>query len=235
MAQNNHTAQERYLSEARLQLRRAGYETGEVREGMLPVSWQGERLCRVTGGGGVRYNEEDVRSDARNEAFHRLVDITRTTAEYMRLMEAAPVLRAEHLSESYKLLAEFNGVVLAAHKYENVPGHQFVTWARDYSGIGLMHGHYTGDYLSAKEDFATRSGLVRKERQFSDEQLAEIHCCLCETLDSAYPISSDRAKQIQEAAKQIENALPDLEQRTESLRQREADYAMQYCQEQQMI
>ena len=235
MAEANKEVQEHYLTEAALQLRRGGFEVGEAEGGYLPVSWEGRHLCLATGGGGVRYRAADVEGDERNEAFHKLLDITGTVWEYIRLVEAAPVLKASHLHEDYKLLAEFKGVVLAGHKFTDAPGYQFTTWERDFDGSGVNHGHYTRDYLSAKEDFATRSGLVQKERLFTNEQLAELYRCIHETLDSEYPITADRERLLRDTAKQIEYAVPDLELRVELSNQKELEYAEQRGQGQQMI
>ena len=42
-----------------------------------------------------------------------MYEIVRTTAEYMRQMEMAPFLKADGLEDGYKVLADFNGTVLA--------------------------------------------------------------------------------------------------------------------------
>ena len=235
MAETSKEVQEHYLTEAALQLRRGGFEVGEIDGGYLPVSWEGRHLCLATGGGGARYRAADIEGDERNDAFHKLLDITGTVWEYVRLMAPAPVLEASHLHEDYKLLAEFNGVVLAGHKFTDAPGYQFTTWERDYDGSGVNHGHYTQNFLSAKADFATRSGLVQKERLFTNEQMAELYRCIDETLDSEYPITPDREKLLRDTAKQIEYAVPDLEQRVELSNQKELEYAEQCGQGQMMV
>ena len=102
--------------------------------------------------------------DSRNAALDRATGIARITAEYMSQMEAAPQLTASGLKGDYRLLADFNDVVLAGHptKY----GVQFVTWARIQEGTALDQGHYYGpsvgkdSYTAAKQDFAVRSGLI---------------------------------------------------------------------------
>ena len=121
-------------------------------------------------------------------------------------------------------MAEFNGIVLAGHKFTDAPGHQFATWERDYDRTGVIYGHYTNDFDAAKEDFATRSGLVQKDRQFTDEQFAEVYRCIHETLDSEYPITPEREKLLKETAEQIERAVPDLNQRVELSNQKELLY-----------
>jgi hypothetical protein len=53
-------------------------------------------------------------------------------------------------------------------------GLYFVTWQYDRDRTGVEHGHYTEDYNAAKEDFASRSGLVSKDKLFTPEQAVEM-------------------------------------------------------------
>lgn len=85
---------------------------------------------------------------------------------------------------NYRSLAEFNGTVLAA-KYFEQSGFEFVTWDRTYDGNGVCQGNYYSDYLSAKEDFAVRAGLVDKERLFSDDELLKLNCCVNFALENS--------------------------------------------------
>ena len=216
----------RYLDEASLCLTRAGFTTEKKDEHSLRVEFDGRPLCTVTEKD-VRYYPADIDGD-RQAALNEVLDITHTVGEYMRLMENSPELKATGLPERFKLLAEFNGTVLAGKKYDSIPGHQFVTWSRTYDGTGVTLGNYIEDYETAKKDFAERSGLVQKGRQFSDEQLAEIYRCIHETLDSGYPITPEREKLLTEAAGQIDKAVPDLEQRVDQSNQLELEYAERY-------
>ena len=218
----------RYLTEASLRLTRAGFITEKNDERSFRVEFDGRSLCTVTGKD-VRYDSADIDGD-RQTALNEVLDITHTVGEYMRLMEISPELKATGLPERFKLLAEFNGTVLAGKKYDSIPGHQFVTWSRTYDGTGVTQGNYIEDYETAKQDFAARAGLVQKGRQFSDEQLTEVYRCIHETLDSGYPITPERETLLREAARQIDKAVPDLEQRVERSNQLELEYAERYGQ-----
>ena len=102
--------------------------------------------------------------------------------KYMKLLETAPPLKAESLADGYRVLAEFNGTVLAGKK--TLLGAQFVTWAWDYDRRGVSNGHYyMEDYQTAKEDFTFRSGLMARERVF-----AEISRLLCAPGDRLEPV-----------------------------------------------
>ena len=57
-------------------------------------------------------------------------DIAARTLEYMTAMETAPQPEASGLEGDYRILADFNGTVLAGTHSKH--GIQFVTWDRDY-------------------------------------------------------------------------------------------------------
>lgn len=131
--------------------------------------------------------------------------------EYQKLMEQAPQIHASGLEGDYRTLAEFNNVVLAGHQTRF--GMEFVTWEWVQNHTTLWQGHYFGDdYDAAKQDFATRSGLLPQERIFSDQQLTEMYRCIHETLGSGYPITLEREKLLTGSAEQIEAAVPNLEE-----------------------
>ena len=216
----NQDTSERFFAEVRIRLNQAGYAPQPVEDGLLPVDWRGSRLCRVTSDGGVRFRSEDVAQDDVREAFDGLCDIVRETAEYMRLMEEAPPLKATGLDESYKLLADFNGAVLAGHTTRM--GVQFVTWEWDYSHTGMWQGHYFGgDYAKARQDFALRSGLLERDQLYTPEQQTEIYRAIHETLESDYSMTDERQNLLESAAEQIERSVPDLRERVELSNQKE--------------
>jgi len=222
----------RYFKELALNLQHEGFTVGPEEDGLLPVELDGQRLCRATEDGGVRYRKEDVSGDSRGAALERATDIAKATAEYMGQMEAAPFLTASGLSGDYRLLAEFNNTVLAGHSTEY--GVQFITWERVQNWTALYQGNYYGPgvgidgYVAAKRDFAARSGLVPRSALFDPEQLTEVYRCIHETLDSGYPITVEREKLLESTAGQIERTVPDLEERVSLSNQKEQEAGMQY-------
>ncbi len=218
------TAEEksRYFEEAGRALRRGGFEVGSVDEdGLLPVRWQGQPLCRVDEGD-VRYRPDDVSQPDRTDALSEATRIAETTAGYMKLMEAAPPLKASGLEGDYRLLAEFGNAVLAGHPTEQ--GVQFVTWERDFDRTGVLWGHYFGeDYGTAKLDFATRSGLLERNLLFSAEQLTEIYRAISETLESGCPITAERERVLEGVVGQIQYLVPEIEERVSLSSQKEME------------
>ncbi len=224
----------RYFQELTLDLQHEGFTAGVEADGLLPVDLDGRHLCRVTADGEVRYLKEDVAGDGRSAALERTIDIARTTAEYMSQMETASQLTASGLTGDYRLLAEFNGTVLAGHPTQY--GVQFVTWEWVQARTALHQGDYYGpdagveSYAAAKQDFAVRSGLILRSALFAPEQLAEVYRSIHETLEGGYPMSVEREKILESVAEQIEQAAPDLQERIDLSKQKEVEAGMQYGQ-----
>ena len=131
--------------------------------------------------------------------------------EYMTVMEQSPLLEATALDEEFRLLAEFNGAVLAGR--ETQYGYKFVTWERDYDGNGVIWGHYYIDnYTDAKQDFAIRAGLIEKQRLFTNEQLIDIYQSVNDTFDAGYELTEKDAQQLTDIQQQIEAIIPDINQ-----------------------
>jgi hypothetical protein len=207
--------QGRYLRELSICLRREGFGTPAIENDQLPVTFDGKPLCQMVGLGGVRYRKEDVATEAAADALEKATDIAVTVAEYMKLMENASPLIAHSLDESYKLLADYNGIVLAGHDANNGYGVQFVTWEWSYDRKAVGTGHYTSHhYAAAKEDFAVRSGLVDKQKLFSPEQLTEMYRCMAEVRNSINEnLTYEQERELERIQEQIADIVPDLSER----------------------
>ena len=218
----------RYFQELTLNLQHEGFAVKPVtEEGFLPVELDGQLLCLARDSGAVRYQREDVADEHRSAALDSVISIAKTTTEYMSQMEAAPQLTASGLTGDYRLLADFNGVVLAGHPTQF--GVQFITWAWVRERTGLNAGNYygppsgVGSYTAAKRDFATRSGLIPHSAIFTPEQLTEVYRSIHETLEN-YSITSERQEHLGSAAEQIERTIPDLEERVDISLQKEEEF-----------
>ena len=146
-------------------------------------------------------------------ALQSVIDTAKMTSEYMAILKTAPQLKASGLDGDYRILADFGGTVLAGSpsKY----GVQFVTWDWDYDRTGVVHGHYfMENYDGAKQDFATRSGLIQKEQLFSPEQLTEIFRCCADSVDEDFfELTDTQEEMIRGIQQQIRVCVPDLNER----------------------
>ena len=213
MNNQNETAQLRYLEETATRLRQNGFTVEPIEDHHLPVCWEKGRLCRISGKGSVLYRQENVDNIRAQDALQSVIDIAKTTSEYMAILETAPRLKASGLDGDYRILADFGGTVLAGSpsKY----GVQFVTWDWDYDRTGVSHGHYfMENYDAAKQDFATRSGLIQKEQLFSPEQLTEIFRCCADSVDEDFfELTDTQEEMIRGIQQQIRVCVPDLDER----------------------
>lgn len=190
-------------------LQRKGFTTQAEQDSLLPVEWDSHPLCRITEGGGVRYRQEDVANCEREQACQRAADLACMVREYTTLLEQAPPLKAQGLTGDFRVLADFNGTVLAGHQTKF--GIHFVTWDWDFRWTGLNYGHYFQEnYVAAKQDFAIRSGLVPQYQVFNQEQLTEIFRCCADTLNTNLNLLPQQEACIRDIQEQIENGIPDV-------------------------
>ena len=213
MNDQTNMAQLRYLEELKISLVHAGFEPERIEDQHLPVCWEKGRLCQISGRGSVLYRQENVDGIGAQDALQSVIHIAAMTAEYMTAMGRAPKLQATGLEGDYRILADFGGTVLAGTPSKH--GVQFVTWDWDYDRTGVVHGHYfMENYDGAKQDFATRSGLIQKEQVFSPEQLTEIFRCCADSVDEDFfELTDTQEEMIRGIQQQIRVCVPDLDER----------------------
>ena len=217
---------DKFFPELARRLKREGIVTGPMEKDHLPVLLEGREVMSVAPGGTIFLRPETADNQPMISTYDVVAGISAQVCEYTEAMAAAPRLEAAGLHEGFRLLAEFNGVVLAGQYLGEDRGYQFVTWQRSFDRTGVAQGHYyDNDYAGAKLDFACRAELVQEHRQFTDEQLTELYRCIHETLDSGYPITREREKLLTAAAEQIEYSVDDLVERVEQSNQRELEAA----------
>jgi hypothetical protein len=221
---------DKFFSELARRLKREGIATGPVEKGCLPVLADGRAAVLVMSHGTVAFNADVERGPEANSVYDLTYKLSREVYEYTGAMASAPPLVAEGLHEGFRVLADFNGVVLAGQELEADWGYKFATWRRspDRTAVGSVEyfdgGHFYG---AAKLDFACRAGLVDGHRQFTDQQLVELYRCVCETLESGYPLTKERREVLEQAAEQVEGSVDDLDERVNLSNQRELEAAGQ--------
>lgn len=217
---------EKFFPELARRLRQEGITTGPAETDCLPILVDGRAAMTVNSRGTIFLTPGAADSLKTHQVYDTTARIGAQVHEYITAMETAPELKADGLHEDFRLLAEFNGVVLAGQELERDWGYKFVTWRRTADRTGVVQGsYYHNDYEGAKLDFVCRSGLVQEHRQFTDEQLTEMYRCIHETLDGEYPITEERRKTLVEAAAQIGCAVDDLEERVNLSNQQELEAA----------
>ena len=115
-------------------------------------------------------------------------------------------MEAESVKE-YRRLASYNGVVFAAMEDEKY-GFMFTTWNETADRKYVSGGDYSSNYDYVKEVFATRAGLIDKQRLFNDEQLGLLLRCLNFTAGNDEQLTCEQARDIKELEDQIGDLLP---------------------------
>ena len=146
--------------------------------------------------------------DKDKAAVSPLSQTVRGIYDYCSAYEKAAPLVADGLSGNYRCLAEFNGTVLAA-KYNEEFGFEFVTWDRTYGGKSICQGKYFEDYTAAKENFATRSGLVDKDKLFGTEELEQIRKCVDFTARHNGDLNFDDCECLKKLNEKISDNIPE--------------------------
>ncbi len=221
---------DKFFPELARRLKREGIATSPVEKGCLPVLADGRAAVLVMPRGGVVFNADVERGPEADSVYDLTFRLSREVHEYTEAMASAPPLAAEGLHEGFRVLADFNGVVLAGQELEADWGYKFATWRRSPDRTAVGNGDYFDGghfYGAAKLDFACRAGLVDGHRQFTDEQLVELYRCVCETLESGYPLTKERREVLEQVAEQIEGSVDDLDHRVSLSNQRELEAADQ--------
>ena len=203
--------QEKYLTEVGHRLRRAGFEAGPEYSGLLPIKKDAHHLCTIDMHGSVSYDPDFVRKNGQEDALDQARQIAVETLTYMRQMAAAPLLTADGLSGDYRVLAEFDNVVLAGHEREGGYGVEFITWERIQNGTGLWQGnYYENNYATAKQNFATRSGLIPPALLFTPEQMAVIFDAAQNMTTEGLVSNPKQEKLLEQVMEQIEEVVPEV-------------------------
>ncbi len=221
---------DKFFPELARRLKREGIATGPVEKGCLPVLADGRAAVLVMSHGTVAFNADVERGPEADSVYDLTFRLSREVYEYTGAMASAPPLVAEGLHEGFRVLADFNGVMLAGQELEANWGYKFATWRRSPDRTAVGSGEYFDGghfYGAAKLDFACRAGLVDGHRQFTDQQLVELYRCVCETLESGYPLTKERREVLEQAAEQVEGSVDDLDERVNLSNQRELEAAGQ--------
>jgi hypothetical protein len=213
---------EKYFKELARILAMNDIQTGPPESNTLPILLNGHSVCRVEPSGEMCIFPDDVRSPEGDELYQKVAPFSQMVKEYLTAIERAPLLKATALDEDFRLLAEYNGAVLAV--LDTKYGYKFATWERDYQGTGVVNGDYYLDgYTAAKQDFAIRAGLIEKQRLFSDDQLLEIYRSVNDTFDAGHNLTYSDEKKLYGIQKQIESLLPDIKEQAATMRRTDAD------------
>jgi len=177
--------------------------------GYISVFSDGKEAAKIFGNGMI-----SAPDNTSNDAYFEIKKIAGAVSEYCAAYEKSAPLAADGLSEKYRCLAEFNGTVLAA-KYNDEFGFEFVTWDRTYDEKAVCQGKYFENYAAAKENFATRFGLIDKDKLFSTEELERIGKCVNFTMRHNGDLKFDDCEFLEKISEKISENIPEQTQSDE--------------------
>ena len=170
-------------------------------------------VAQVTANGEVTSNDFDNLTEDERDMYFKVKNMAGEINEYCRAYQNAEPLTADGVKD-YRLLAEYNGVVMAA-AYDEKFGMSFVTWERGYIQNSLYQGHYSTKYNESKEDFAVRSGLVPQEKIFSTYELENVQTCVNYTLAFDDMLNDVQQREIEVLKDKIDNSLSSVAEKPE--------------------
>ncbi len=174
----------------------------------LLVLHDGDCFAEVTKEGYLRYTYPE--EECTKELVKRLCEDAKLVREYVGIYEAAPPMKCADVPE-YRQFSEFGSVVFAG-MYSQSHGFMFCTWSQAKHGAYVTNGHYTPNYEAAKEDFATRAGLICESRLFSLDESADIYGCIGYTKENCDALTYEQDKKLTELQNKLEDAYPPLKE-----------------------
>lgn len=212
----------KFFAELSRRLNIDGIESSAIDEKRLEVFLHGQPVLFVSPANDVFLLPVGSKNEEASELYHQVAAVADEVYGYVEAVQKSPLLHAASLNEPFHLLADFGGSVLAGQELDRGQGYQFATWIWDFNREGLIYGHYfQGDFQSAKQDFAVRSGLLSKVQLFSPDELTELYRATDHFLEEGPELDYKQQKAIQEARTKIEYTVPDLQSRLEQVQSQE--------------
>lgn len=197
----------RLQKEVRRQLPKTGCTANyDEQTGNLNIDCEGAELLSLHGDDIIYFKKENHQTEQRLDQYHAISDLIDKAAEYVRAYERAPQMEAEDVKQ-YRRLASYNGVVLAGME-DDTHGFMFTTWRESADRKEVRDGDYSPNYEYVKEVFATRSGLIDKQRLFNDKQIGVLLRCLHFTADNDESLTYEQERDIRELTEQVGGLLP---------------------------
>ena len=175
---------------------------------LLLISHKGVHLTAINPEGFMFYNSKDISDPDTREVFLHLVDDAETVREYVGLYERSPHMKPKDV-QNYRKLSEYGDVVLAG-MYSQKHGFMFCSWRQSDGGKYLAHGDYSPDYLSSKENYAVRAGLVSKDKLFTKEEAEELFKCAAFARDNCESLTYEQDRGLMELMEKLQTTYPHL-------------------------
>ena len=118
-------------------LRKQGIDSEIQKDSRLEVFLHGQPVLFISPKNEVFLFPEMSGNDEAGDLYHEVAQISDEVFSYVEAVQSVAHLKANGLSEDFRLLADFGGAVLAGREREQGSGYQFVTWIWDYYRTGV--------------------------------------------------------------------------------------------------
>ena len=177
---------------------------------LLNISHKGVDLASITSNGFMHYKNQDLTDPETRDVFVRLLDEVDTVREYVGLYVSAPQMQPKDV-QNYRKFTEYGDVVFAG-MYSEKHGFMFCSWRQSDGGKYLAHGDYSPDYLSSKENYAVRAGLIVKDKIFTQAEAEELFKCAAFARDNCDSLTYEQDRGLMELMEKIQDAYPSLKE-----------------------
>jgi hypothetical protein len=134
-------------------------------------------------------------------------DISDYHTAFYKSFEKGNVASNDDRLDYYKLL-ELGDTLLAGRCNPTTGEFQFVTWQQDEDG-DVKWGNYFDNFENAKKDFASRSGLIDKSKQFSETEIKVIYQGLAQLVKNG-EITQEQNTAYGKVIEKIEDIVPEI-------------------------
>jgi len=180
----------------------------DTEDQLLTIAHNGIYLTGVTPEGFMHYTSKDLSNPTAREVFMRLLDDAEVVREYVKLYESGKQMKPKDV-RNYRKFAEYGDVVFAG-MYSQKYGFMFCSWRQSDGGGYVANGDYSPDYLSSKENFAIRAGLIDKNKLFTEEEATELFKCAAFARDNCDSLTYEQDRGLMELMEKLQYGYPHL-------------------------
>lgn len=174
----------------------------------LVVSYKNKPFVEQCESGFLYYNQENLSDPQIRDIFAKILHDGENIREYVGIYMNAPAMPFEGIKQ-YKKFGEYNDVVFGA-TYNPMHGFMFSSWR--VSGNGVHLGEYSSNYNYSKEYFALRSGLVNKQKIFTNQENEEIYKSVKYAKENCDSLSYEQENILSKILDKLTDVYPALEE-----------------------
>ncbi|MFR9310121.1 hypothetical protein [Hydrogeniiclostridium mannosilyticum] len=182
----------------------------------MNVRYEGILLCKQDKDGYLTYDARSF-TPTMCDKLEEIKEQAAAIREYAGMYETAPPMGISDVPE-YRRMAEYGDTVLAG-MYSEQYGFMFTTWRQSADKSSVAHGDYSPNFDYAKESFITRSGLLDRNRLFTEDEAANLYRCITYTQDNYDSLTYKQERELKSLEEKLQSGYPELEDEPPSFEQ----------------